>query len=238
DELVEITAELAARNKFETDIYIRPCVYKSAEDIGVRLHGVPDAFAIIPIPFTNYLGNSTAGLKTCVSSWRRADDASAPPRAKITGLYVNSALAKSEAVQNGYDEAIMLSADGHVSEGSAENIFLIKRGHIFTPDPSQNILEGCTRRSILEIARHEFQIPIIERSIDRGELYGAEEIFFTGTAAGVVHVSSVDLRPVGDGAMGPFTRELSEFYAKCVRGQNPKYSRWLTPVYAGRKVTA
>ncbi|MFN2529146.1 MAG: branched-chain amino acid transaminase [Candidatus Baltobacteraceae bacterium] len=238
DELMEITVELVARNKFQTEIYIRPCVYKSAEDIGVRLHGVPDALAIIPVPFTNYLGSSTGGLKTCVSSWRRADDASAPPRAKITGLYVNSALAKSEAVQNGYDEAIMLSADGHVSEGSAENIFLIKRGHIFTPDPSQNILEGCTRRSILEIARNEFGIPIIERSIDRGELYGAEEIFLTGTAAGVVHVNSVDLRPVGDGTMGPITRKLAGFYAKCVRGQNPKYSHWLTPVYAGRKVTA
>ena len=237
DELIQITTELVTRNKFETDIYIRPCIFKSAEDIGVRLHGVADAFAIIPVPFTSYLEGSS-GLKTCVSSWRRADDASAPPRAKITGLYVNSALAKSEAVQNGYDEAIMLSADGHVSEGSAENIFLIKRGHIFTPDPSQNILEGCTRRSILEIARHEFGIPIIERSIDRGELYGAEEIFFTGTAAGVLHVSSVDLRPVGDGTMGPVTRELSEFYTSAVRGKEPKYKHWLTPAYAGRRVTA
>lgn len=237
DELIEITTEIVARNKFETDIYVRPCVFKSAEDIGVRLHGVPDAFAIIPVPFTRYLDGS-GGLKTCVSSWRRADDASAPPRAKITGLYVNSALAKSEAVQNGYDEAIMLSADGHVSEGSAENIFLIKRGHIFTPDPSQNILEGCTRRSILEIARQEFGIPIVERSIDRGELYGAEEIFFTGTAAGVLHVSSVDLRPVGDGRMGPLTRKLSEFYTSAVRGKEAKYKHWLTPAYAGHRITA
>ena len=231
DELIAITSELVARNKFETDIYIRPCMYKSAEDIGVRLHGVPDALAIIPVPFTRYL-DPAGGLKTCVSSWRRADDASAPPRAKITGLYVNSALAKSEAVQNGYDEAIMLSADGHVSEGSAENIFLIKRGTIFTPDPSQNILEGCTRRSILEIARHEFHIPIVERSIDRGELYGAEEIFLTGTAAGVVHVSSVDLRPVGDGTIGPVTRKLADFYQRAVRGLEPKYKDWLTPAYA------
>ena len=231
DELTQITTQLVAHNKFQSDIYIRPCVYKSAEDIGVRLHGVPDAFAIIPIPFSGYL-EADGGLKTCVSSWRRADDACAPPRAKITGLYVNSALAKSEAIGNGYDEAIMLSADGHVSEGSAENIFLIKRGHILTPDPSQNILEGCTRRSILEIAHNEFDIPIVERSIDRGELYGADEIFFTGTAAGVVHVASVDQRPVGNGAMGPITRKLSEFYTAAVRGQDPKYRRWLTPVYA------
>ncbi|MDQ6929685.1 MAG: branched-chain amino acid transaminase [Candidatus Eremiobacteraeota bacterium] len=234
DELIAITTELAARNAFETDIYIRPCIYKAAEDIGVRLHGVPDALAIIPIAFTPYL-DASGGLKTCVSSWRRADDASAPPRAKITGLYVNSALAKSEAVQNGYDEAIMLSADGHVSEGSAENIFLIKRGHLYTPDPSQNILEGCTRRSILEIARDEFNLPIIERSIDRGELYGADEIFFTGTAAGVVHVASVDQRPVGDGTMGPITRKLAEFYGRAVRGEDPRYRRWLTPVYAERR---
>lgn len=237
DELVDITVELCARNKFETDIYIRPCVFKAAEDIGVRLHGVPDAFAIIPVPFTRYMDGS-GGLKTGVSSWRRVDDACAPPRAKITGLYVNSALAKSEAVENGFDEAIMLSADGHVSEGSAENIFLIKRGVIYTPDPSQNILEGCTRRSILRIAAEDFNIPIVERAIDRGELYAADEIFFTGTAAGIMHVSSVDRRPVGDGTMGPLTRKLSEFYARAIRGHEAKYAQWLTPTYAGRRTKA
>lgn len=233
-ELVEITAELCARNRFETDIYIRPCVFKSAEDIGVRLHGVPESFAIIPVPFTAYLDGS-GGLKTGVSSWRRVDDACAPPRAKITGLYVNSALAKTEAIENGFDEAIMLSADGHVSEGSAENIFLVKRGVLYTPDPSQNILEGCTRRSILQIARDDFKLPIVERAIDRGELYSADEIFFTGTAAGVMHVASVDRRPVGDGTMGPVTRKLSEFYARAIRGHEAKYADWLTPVYAGRR---
>ncbi|MGZ3505568.1 MAG: branched-chain amino acid transaminase [Vulcanimicrobiaceae bacterium] len=235
DELVRITAELVARNKFETDIYIRPCVFKAAEDIGVRLHGVPETFAIIPVPFTRYL-DSSQGLKAGVSSWRRADDSAAPPRAKITGLYVNSALAKTEAIQNGYDEAIMLSHDGHLAEGSAENIFLVKRGVLYTPDPSQNVLEGCTRRSIIEIARDEFGIEIVERSIDRSELYGADEVFFTGTAAGLVHVSSIDHRLVGDGTMGPVTRKLSEFYGRAVRGQEPKYTRWLTPTYAARAV--
>ncbi|MDQ2872734.1 MAG: branched-chain amino acid transaminase [Candidatus Eremiobacteraeota bacterium] len=233
DELIEITAQLAVRNRFETDIYIRPCIFKSAEDIGVRLHNVPAQFAMIAVPFTRYL-DSSQGLKAGVSSWRRADDSAAPPRAKITGLYVNSALAKSEAVQNGFDEAIMLSPDGHLAEGSAENIFLVKRGVLYTPDPSQNVLEGCTRRSIMEIARNEFGIEIVERAIDRSELYGADEIFFTGTAAGVLHVASVDRREVGDGTLGPITRKLSEFYARAVRGGEPKYAGWLTRAYAGR----
>jgi branched-chain amino acid aminotransferase len=237
DELVEITAELAARNRFEKDIYIRPCIFKAAEDVGVRLHNVPDAFAIIPIPFTSYL-DASGGLRAGVSSWRRADDSAAPPRAKITGLYVNSALAKSEAIANGFDEAIMLSHDGHVAEGSAENLFLVKGGVMYTPDPSQNILEGCTRRSIIEIARAEFGLDVVERSIDRSELYGADEIFFTGTAAGVVYVASVDRRVVGNGSIGPVTQRLCAFYERIVRGKERKYSQWLTGTYASRKVAA
>lgn len=237
DDLVEVTAELAARNRFETDIYIRPCVFKAAEDVGVRLHNVDDYFAIVPIPFTKYL-DSTEGLKAGTSSWRRADDSAAPPRAKITGLYVNSALAKSEAIANGFDEAILLSHDGHVSEGSAENIFMVKRGVLYTPDPSQNVLEGCTRRSILDIARNEFDLPIVERSIDRSELYGAEEMFFTGTAAGVLHIASVDRRIIGDGKVGPITQKLAAFYDRAVRGKESRYMRWLTPVYAGKRVNA
>ena len=237
DELIEITAELCARNRFETDVYIRPCIFKGAEDVGVRLHNVPDAFAIIPIPFTRYL-DATEGLKAGTSSWRRADDSAAPPRAKITGLYVNSALAKSEAVANGFDEAIMLSHDGHVAEGSAENIFMVKGGVLYTPDPSQNVLEGCTRKSIMDLAREEFNVPIVERSIDRSELYGADELFFTGTAAGVLYIKSVDRRIVGDGGIGPITKQLGEFYERIVRAKEPKYANWLTPTYAGREVRA
>jgi branched-chain amino acid aminotransferase len=234
DELADIAVELCLRNKFEADVYIRPFMFKSAEDIGVRLHDVPEQLATVPVPFTRYL-DAVAGLRTCVSSWRRVDDACAPPRAKITGLYVNSALAKSEAHLNGFDEAIMLSADGHVSEGSAENIFLVRHGTIYTPDPSQNILEGCTRRSILEIAREEFGIPIIERAIDRGELYAADEIFVTGTAVGILHVASVDHRQVGDGTIGPVTQKLEQFYSRVVRGAEPRYRRWLTGVYGPRR---
>ncbi len=236
DELVNITVDLCLRNRFETNVYIRPFIYKAAEDVGVRLHNVPDAFAIVPIPFVSYLDEHRS-LQVCVSSWRRADDTMAPPRAKITGLYVNSALAKSEAIQNGYDEAILLSHDGHVAEGSAENLFLVRRGVLYTPDPSQNVLEGCTRRAIMDIARDEFGIDVVERSIDRGELYSAEEIFFTGTASGICSVGGVDRRVVGDGTIGPVTKKLADFYNRIVTGREPRYDSWLSRTYALGKVS-
>ena len=237
DELIDITLRLCLKNRFETDVYIRPCIFKSAEDIGVRLHNVPETFAIVGIPFTRYF-DASEGLRAGTSSWRRADDAAAPPRAKITGLYVNSALAKSEAIANGFDEAIMLSHDGHVAEGSAENIFMVKGGVLLTPDPSQNVLEGCARRAIVTVARERFGLDVVERAIDRSELYGADEIFFTGTAVGVVHVSSVDRRPVGDGGIGPITARLRDWYERMVRGREPAYASWITRTYADRVVAA
>jgi branched-chain amino acid aminotransferase len=236
DELVELTVELCVRNRFEENIYVRPLVYKSAEDIGVRLNGVPDAFAIVAVPFSHYY-DASAGLKTCVSSWRRIDDTMAPARAKITGAYINSALAKSEAQMNGFDEAIMLSSDGHVAEGSAANLFLVKRGRLFTPDPTQNVLEGITRAAILKLAVDELRIPVVERALDRSELYVADEMFFTGTAAGISFVQTVDHRPIGDRQLGPVTKALRELYDSATAGRNPKYRSWLTPVYAGRRVT-
>ena len=231
DELIDITVDLCRRNHFETDVYIRPCIFKSAEDIGVRLHGVPASFAMIALPFTKYF-DASVGLKTCVSSWRRVDDAMAPPRGKLTGLYVNSALAKSEAVLNGYDEAIMLSHDGHVAEGSAENIFMVRHGALYTPDPSQNVLEGCTRRAVMQIASEMLGLKVIERSIDRGELYAADEVFFSGSAAGLVHASSIDGRRVGDGTLGPIARQIMEIYERAVRGREPRYRSWIVPTFA------
>jgi len=197
---------------------------------------VPDAFAMVAVPFAPYY-DATAGLRTCVSSWRRIDDTMAPARAKITGAYINSALAKSEAQMNGFDEAIMLSSDGHVAEGSAANLFMVKNGTLFTPDPTQNVLEGITRRAVLKLAADELGLAVVERSMDRSELYVADELFFTGTAAGIVHVSTVDHRPVGDERMGPVARELREWYERATMGREPKYRSWLTPVYAGRGVT-
>ena len=198
DELCDITTELCARNRFETNVYVRPLAFKSAEMIGVKLHGVQDAFALVIVPFGAYY-DTAGGLKTGTSSWRRMDDVIAPARGKITGVYVNSALAKSDALLSGFDEAIMLSHDGHVSEGSAENIFIVKEGVIYTPDCSQNILEGITRKTVMMLAREHLDVKVVERAIDRSELYSCDELFFTGSAVGVQWVESVDHRKVGTG---------------------------------------
>jgi branched-chain amino acid aminotransferase len=237
DELTEITVDLVVRNNFRSDIYIRPCTFKAAEDIGVRLHDVKDTFAIVALPFSKYF-DGAAGLRCGVSSWRRVDDTSIPARGKITGAYVNSALAKSEAIMNGFDEAIMLSHDGHVSEGSAENIFLVRGGVVYTPDPSANILEGITRRTIMHLAKHELGLTVVERAIDRSELFCAEEVLLSGSAAGVQYVSSIDHRPVNEGRQGPVGKKLSELYNQITRGELPKYADWLIKTYSSRTVRA
>jgi len=235
--LIEITTELCARNGFRGDVYVRPLMYKSNEEIGVRLHDVRDALAIIAMPFDRYF-DATSGLNCTVSAWRRIDDTTAPARAKVTGVYINSALAKSEAILNGYDEAILLSADGHVSEGSAENIFIVKKGVIYTPDASQNILEGCTRNTLMTLARAELGLTVVERAIDRSELFTADEVFISGSAAGLQFVRAIDHRSVGDGTQGPIAKQLAALYDQVVRGALPAYAAWLTPTYAGRKVAA
>ncbi|HZO94014.1 MAG TPA: branched-chain amino acid transaminase [Candidatus Baltobacteraceae bacterium] len=231
-ELIDLTVEICRRNAFRGDVYVRPFAYKANEDVGVRLHDVKDAFAIVAIPFERYF-DADRGLRVGVSSWRRVDDTMAPARGKITGVYVNSALAKSDAIMNGYDEAIMLSAEGHVCEGSAENVFIVRRGVVYTPDPSQNILEGVTRRTIMTLAREELGLEVVERPIDRSELVVADEVFITGSAAGVQWIESVDRRPVADGKRGPIASALIGLYDRAVRGELPKYERWLTPAYAG-----
>ena len=237
DDLIEITIELCARNRLEENIYIRPLMYKSAEEIGVKLAGVPDAFAMIAIPFSKYF-DATAGLRTCVSSWRRIDDTMAPARAKVTGVYINSALAKSEAQMNGFDEAIMLSHDGHVSEGSAANLFIVRRGKLFTPDASQNVLEGITRRTMIALAENDLGLTVVERALDRSELYAADEVFLTGSAVGLTFVRSIDHRTIGDGTMGPVARGLVRIFDEMTYGRVPAYRSLLTPTYAGRPVEA
>jgi branched-chain amino acid aminotransferase len=233
DELTEITVELCRRNNFRSDIYIRPFMYKADEAIGVRLHNVRDAFALVVIPFDKYF-DADAGLAACVSSWRRIDDAAIPARGKITGSYINSALAKSEAQLNGFDEAILLSHDGHVAEGSAENLFMVKNGVVGTPDVSQNILEGITRRSIIAICREELGIPVVERAMDRSELYSADELFFTGSAVGVQYVTSLDRRTIGSGALGPIARRIIATYEKAIRNQDPRFASWVIRTYGAR----
>jgi branched-chain amino acid aminotransferase len=230
DELCQVSIELVRMNNFRQDVYIRPFAFKSSEEIGVRLHNLKNSFAIYVTPYGNYV-DIERGIRCMVSSWRRIDDNAAPPRSKITGIYVNSALAKTEAMENGYDEAIMLTHDGHVCEGSAENIFIVRDGRVITPPTSDNILEGLTRLGMMELFRKELDMEVVERSIDRSELYIADEVFLCGTGAQISPVVEVDHRAIGDGSVGPVVARLQKLYFEIVRGRNPKYRDWLTPVY-------
>lgn len=233
DELCDITVRLVEMCGYQEDVYIRPVVYKSAEALGVRLHDLEDDFLIFVIPFGPYL-DIEKGARCGTSSWRRIEDTSIPARAKVNGIYVNSALAKTEAVEHGYDEAIMLNEDGHVSEGSGENIFILEGGRLITPPVWSNILVGITRDTAITLAREELGIETIERPIDRSELYLADECFMTGTAAHVTPVIEVDHRPVGDGKRGPVTAELQRLYFDVVRGKNGKYAHWCTACHIAR----
>lgn len=229
DTLCDLTVDIAERSSFSEDVYIRPLVYKSSEVVGVRLHNLESSTVIFITPFGPYL-DIEKGARCITSSWRRVNDTGIPPRAKVTGIYVNSALAKTEANLAGFDEAIMLNEDGHVSEGSGENIFLIRNGKLLTPAPSDNILEGITAATVVELARRELGIETVERTIDRTELYIADEVFMTGTAAHLTPVVEVDRRPVGDGVPGPITSQLSKIFFDVIRGKHPEYRQWCTPV--------
>jgi branched-chain amino acid aminotransferase len=230
EELAEITVELLRRDGLREDVYLRPIVYKSSETIGVRLHNLDADIVIFGVPFGQYI-DTEGGIRAQVSTWRRTDDNAIPARGKITGAYVNGALAKSEAQLNGYDEAIILNADGHVSEGSAENLFIVKNGAVITPASTDNILEGITRRRLIDMARTDLGAEVRERSIDRTELYAADEVFLCGTGAQISPVIEIDRRTIGNGRPGPITRELSRAYFDAVRGRLPAYRDWLTPVY-------
>ncbi len=226
--LSEIAIELVERSGYEEDVYLRPLVYTSGEVLGVRLHNVETDTLMFIAPFGPYL-DIDKGARCHTSTWRRVNDTGIPPRAKVTGIYVNSALAKTEANLNGFDEAIMLNEDGHVSEGSGENIFILRHGKLITPTPSDNVLEGITAQTVVELARNELGLETIERQIDRTELYVADEIFMTGTAAHVTPVTEVDRRPIGSGLPGPVTSRLSAIFFDVIRGKNAKYRPWCTP---------
>jgi len=230
ESLTKITVELLRKDGYQCDIYIRPLGYKADEVIGVKLHGLRDEISIVAIPFERYLNNDTDAHAT-ISSWRRVDDNAIPARGKIAGAYANSALAKTDAVQAGFDEALVLTQDGHLSEGSAMNVFMVRDGLLVTPSATDNILEGITRRSVIELAQKELGMTTIERTIDRTEVYICEELFITGTAAQITAITKVDHRPVGTGKMGPVTTKLRELFQDVIRGKNPKYRSWNTPVY-------
>jgi branched-chain amino acid aminotransferase len=230
EEMMDISVELLRRNEYRTDSYIRPLVFKSVEQIGVTLAGLADSFLIYTSPMGNYV-EIEGGIRCAVSSWRRVPDCALPARAKVTGSYVNSALAKSDALENGFDEAIVLTDSGHVSEGSAENVFMLKDGVFVTPPVTDDILEGITRGLLIGLIREELDIPVVERSIDRTELYTCDELFLCGTGAQVSPVIDVDRRPIGDGVVGEFTHTLQQAYFAAVRGDNPKYADWSLPIY-------
>ena len=230
EQLTQITVELLQTENQKRDMYVRPLAYKSDEKIGVKLHGLTDDFTIFSIPFDRYIQNDTSAHAT-FSSWRRVDDNMIPARGKITGTYINSAFIKTDAANAGFDEALVLNVDGHLSEGSAMNFFMVRDGLIITPPTTDNILEGITRRTIIELAAQELHVPLVERSVDRTEVYLADEVFLTGTAAQVTAVTKLDHRPIGSGEMGPITTKIRSLFDDIVRGKIEAYRHWNYPVF-------
>ncbi|HSQ17554.1 MAG TPA: branched-chain amino acid transaminase [Anaerolineales bacterium] len=228
--LTQITLELLRTEGYRCDVYIRPLAYKADEIIGVRLHNLIDEFTIVALPFNRYVANDTNAHVT-ISSWRRVDDNVIPARGKIAGAYANSAFIKTDAQRAGFDEALVLTNEGHISEGSAENVFMVRDGVLVTPSITENILEGITRRTVLELAQKKLGLPVQERPIDRTEVYLCDELFMSGTAAQITAITRVDHRPVGDGQMGPITVRLRDLFNDVVRGNLPQYRHWNTPVY-------
>ncbi len=231
DTMVDITVELLKRNQCNTATYLRPIIYKSDLRIGpiLKVPHTHDDFCLFSLPMDGYLDTSN-GIKVGVSSWRRLDDNAIPARAKVNGAYVNTALAKTDGYASGFDDVIVLTNEGHVAEGSAMNLFLVRDGKLVTSSVTDNILEGITRNSIMELAAKELGIETVSRTIDRTELYIADEAFFVGTAAEVTPIISVDHRPVGDGVVGEITSKLRDLYSKAIHGLLPAYQSWLTKV--------
>ena len=209
---------------------MRPLVYKADEIIGVRLHDLHDELAMFVVPFDRYVERDE-GAHVTISSWRRIDDNAVPARGKFTGAYINSAFIKTDAVRSGFDEALVLTHDGHISEGSAENVFMVRDDVLITPPVTDNILEGITRRTVITLAQDELGLRVVERPVDRTEVYICDELFLTGTAAQITAVVKVDHRPIADGVMGPVTSQLRQLYQDAVRGRLRKYRHWNEPVY-------
>ena len=231
DDLVEVTRTLLQKEAWREDVYIRPLAYKSGEVIPCQLHDVEDEFALFSLPYGSYLSKDK-GARLMVSSWCRLGDNTIPPRGKIGGAYASSALAKSDALLKGFDEALLLDGDGHVAEGSAENVFILRQGIAFTPSVSNSILEGITRRTVIELLTRELGIPVQERAVDRTEIYLADEAFLCGTGAQIVPVASVDSYDIGSGTAGAVTMKLRDLYSDVVRGAIPEYASWCLPIYA------
>jgi branched-chain amino acid aminotransferase len=237
EQLTGFVVDLLRTEGYREDVYIRPLIYKADEVIGVRLHDIRTEVSICAIPFQRYMRDDEDARVT-ISSWRRVDDNAIPARGKICGAYVNSSLIKTDAAMAGFDEALVLTQDGHISEGSAMNVFVVKDGQLITPPVTDNILEGITRRTVITLAQDELHLPVVERSIDRTEVYLCEEVLLTGTAAQVAAVTSVDHRPIGSGKMGPVAAGLRHWFEDVVRGRAPRYRDWVQPVYAAETAPA
>jgi branched-chain amino acid aminotransferase len=234
DHLAGALTELLRAELYREDCYIRPLAFYADEAIGVRLHDLTPEVTIMSFPYGSYVPNEE-GVHATVSSWRRVDDNSIPARGKVAGAYVNSALAKTDAMVAGFDEAILLNQDGHVSESTAANFFMVKNGVVLTTPTADNILEGITRRTVMELLRREMNLPVVERRIDRSEIYLADEVFFCGTGIQVAAVTRVDHRPIGPGRIGATTAALRKLYFDVVRGRVPEYRHWCAPIYAGER---
>ena len=226
----EVVVELLARNGYREDVYVRPILYKSGATIKVTLAGIASNLCIYTLPFGDYL-DIRSGLRVMISAWRRIDDNSMPSRAKPTGAYLNAALASDEARARGFDEAIMLTQDGHVSEASSSNLFLVEQGVLVTPQAQDDVLVGITRDCVLALAR-ERGLGVEVRRVDRSELLSADEAFLAGTGVQIAPVTEVDGRTIGGGGLGPVTRELQDAYLSVVRGESDSWQEWLTPVGA------
>lgn len=225
ESLIQLTLDLLRADGWQRDVYLRPTIYKADMGIGVKLHDLTDEFCMFVTAFDKYVKNDDNAHVT-FSSWRRIDDNVIPARGKVAGAYANSALIKTDANRAGFDEALVLDNHGHVSEGSAMNVFMLRDGVLVTPPITDNILEGITRRSIIELARNELGLEVVERSIDRTEVFISEEMFMTGTAAQVVAITKVDHRAIGAGVMGQVTAKLRAMFDDIVRAKNPKYRKW------------
>ncbi len=230
EQLCELSREVIARSGYRTDVYIHPLAFKASPIIKVDLHSPENALAILVMPMGPY--SKTDGLRVTISSWRRISDNSIPARAKITGAYVNTALATEDANAAGYDDCLLLTEDGHIAEGSAANFFMLQDRTLITPPVSDDILVGITRAAVMRLA-HDLDLDIIERSIDRTEVYQADEAFLCGTGVQVAPIIEVDGRPIGSGTCGPIGVALQDAYFRAVRGNDPRYRQWCTPVYGG-----
>jgi branched-chain amino acid aminotransferase len=229
-EMCDVTLRILRENGFRSDVYIRPIAFKSEQTIKVTLSGLEDSVGIYAFPF-GYYAHREGGLRVAFSAWRRIDDNIIPARSKVTGGYVNAALASDDARRAGLDEALMLNGDGTLAEASSSNIFLVRKGKVVTPSVSENILEGVTREAVIELLANEMGLRVEEREVNRTEVYVCDEAFLSGTGVQIEPVVEVDGRPVGTGRPGPITTRLEKTYAAAVRGKLPAYASWCTPVY-------